>query len=154
MSVNYRFIEAAPERVFDVLADGWLFAGWVVGASRIRDVGEGWPRRGTDIHHSFGLWPAVLDDRTTALEWDPPRRLVLKARGRPLGATQVTIEARPRPGGCVVRMTEDALGGLARFLPRSLLDAALHVRNAETLRRLAYLAEGGAGAHGRPSPHT
>jgi len=152
MSVDYRFIKAEPERVFDVLADGWLFASWVVGASRIRDVDEGWPQRGTDIHHSVGLWPAVLDDRTTALEWDPPRRLVLKARGWPIGAVQVTFEAKPVRGGCVVRFTEDPLGGIARFIPRFLLDAALHVRNAETLRRLAYLAEGGAGAHGKPSP--
>lgn len=154
MSVNYRFIKTSPDRVFDALADGWLFAGWVVGASRIRDVDDGWPHRGTAIHHSFGLWPAVLDDRTSALEWDPPRLLVLKARGRPFGATQVTIEAKPLRGGCVVRLIEDPLGGLTRFVPRMLLDVVLHLRNTETLRRLAYLAEGGAGAHGRPSPAT
>ena len=39
VATNYRVLSCSPEDVFDVLADGWLFPTWVVGASRMRNVG-------------------------------------------------------------------------------------------------------------------
>ena len=33
-----RDISASRQRVWDVLADGWTYSGWVVGNSRIRAV--------------------------------------------------------------------------------------------------------------------
>src|SRR5205823_1407725 len=62
MSVTRRQVAASPEQVFAVLADGWLYASWVVGAARIRDVDDGWPSPGTKIHHSIGAWPVFLHD--------------------------------------------------------------------------------------------
>ena len=59
-----RTIQAVPARVWAVLADGWLYPSWVVGASRMRDVEESWPAPGSQLHHSVGLWPLLLDDRT------------------------------------------------------------------------------------------
>ena len=47
MAVNYRVMNCEPRHVFDVLANGWVYPSWVVGASRMRDVDEGWPRPGT-----------------------------------------------------------------------------------------------------------
>ena len=44
--------------------------------------------------------------------------------------------------GCVVRIQEHAVAGPATLIPRPIADALLHWRNAETLHRLAYLAEG------------
>jgi uncharacterized protein YndB with AHSA1/START domain len=41
-----RPIEATTEQVWAVLSDGWLYAGWVVGASRIREVDPRWPAVG------------------------------------------------------------------------------------------------------------
>jgi uncharacterized protein YndB with AHSA1/START domain len=52
-----RPIEATPEQVWAVLGDGWLYAGWVVGASRIREVDPGWPAKGSRIAHSVGSCP-------------------------------------------------------------------------------------------------
>ena len=72
MSSNVRVLNCRPEDVFAVLADGWVFPTWVVGASRMRDVDEAWPAEGSHLHHSFGVWPAVIDDKTTVREWDPP----------------------------------------------------------------------------------
>ena len=46
MSTRSRTIKATPERVWSVLADGWLYPLFVVGASRMRDVDEGWPAVG------------------------------------------------------------------------------------------------------------
>lgn len=142
MSVNVREMNCTPEAVFAVLGDGWVFPTWVVGASRMRDVDGAWPTQGSKLHHSFGVWPAVINDETTVLEWDPPRRFVIQAAGWPIGEARVTVEAKPRGAGCVVRITEKAVKGPGALIPPALLDIGLHIRNVETLRRLAYIAEG------------
>ncbi|MFT4212284.1 MAG: SRPBCC family protein [Microbacterium sp.] len=144
MARNARRMTCTPDDVFRVIANGWLYPAWVVGASRMRDVADDWPRPGSRLHHSFGVWPLLIDDATTVREYDPPRRVVLRAKGRPLGEAQVTIDVRPRGEGCVVRLQEHAVAGPGALIPAALLDLPLHRRNAETLRRLAYLAEGGA----------
>lgn len=145
MSTNTRIVHCPPSDVFAVLADGWLFPGWVVGASRMRDVDAAWPIEGARLHHSFGVWPVLLDDVTTVVAWDPPRRMVIQPHGWPIGEARVTVEVRPRAGGCVVRLTEQAVTGPASWLPKPLVDVPLWIRNVETLRRLAFLAEGRAG---------
>jgi hypothetical protein len=144
MAVNYRVMTCEPRHVFEVLADGWLYPSWVVGASRMRDIDESWPLPGAEIHHSFGVWPMLLDDMTSMLEWDPPRHALIKARGWPIGEAHVAIDVRERAGISNVRLTEDITAGPARFVPKPIRDAATHARNTETLRRLAYLAEGHA----------
>ena len=142
MSRNVRVLRCSPEDVFAVIADGWLFPSWVVGASRMREVDDAWPTPGAELHHSFGMWPAVIDDTTVAIEWDPPRRAVMKARGWPIGEALVTLDVKPRGDETVVRIQEEAVAGPGRLVPTPLLDLGLYVRNAETLHRLAYLAEG------------
>ena len=80
MAVTVREIDAPPERVFDVLADGWLYASWVVGASRIRAVDDDWPARGSCLYHSVGVWPALISDSTEVVDVDRPQFLQLRAR--------------------------------------------------------------------------
>ena len=46
MSENTRVVAATPDQVWRVLADGWLYPLWVVGATRMRDVDEHWPAVG------------------------------------------------------------------------------------------------------------
>ena len=142
MSRNVRRMHCPPEAVFDVLADGWLYPGWVVGASRMRDVDGDWPRAGSRLQHSVGVWPALLNDSTSCEVWDPPRRMVLTARGWPVGEARVTIEAKAAGDGCIVRIQEEAVSGPAKLLPPLVTHALLRWRNVETLHRLAYLAEG------------
>jgi hypothetical protein len=142
MSVNVREMNCSPEAVFAVLADGWIFPTWVVGASRMRDVDDAWPAVGSKLQHSFGVWPAVINDETTVLEWDPPRLFAIQPKGWPIGEARVVIEVKPRGRGCVVRITETAVKGPGAFVPDVLLDPPLYIRNVETLRRLAYIAEG------------
>ena len=143
MSVTVLEMNCDPEDVFAVLADGWVFPTWVVGASRMRDVDTTWPEEGSTLHHSFGVWPLVINDKTTVHEWDPPYRMVMRPAGWPVGEALVTIEAKPRGSGCVVRMTETAVRGPSVLVPRPILNALLRVRNHETLQRLSYIAEGG-----------
>jgi hypothetical protein len=142
MSSNTRRFPCRPEDVFAVLADGWLFPVWVVGASRLRDVDAGWPAVGSQLHHSFGVWPMVIDDATTVLEWDPPRRAVFQPKGWPLGEARVAIDVKARGDGCVVRIREHAVKGPGAMVPGPLLDIPLYIRNIETLRRLSYVAAG------------
>ena len=144
MSSNVRLMACSPNDVFAVLADGWLYPSWVVGASRMRDVEEAWPAEGSRLHHSFGVWPMLLNDETVVREWDPPRRAVISPKGWPVGEALVTIEVRPRTTGCIVRIQEKAQKGPATLLPSPMLDIYLHARNVETLRRLAFIAEGRA----------
>ena len=140
MAVQRRF-NCSPEQVFAVLHDGWTYPVWVVGASRMRDVDDGWPTPGTKLHHSFGVWPLVLDDTTEALEFQPGRRLVLEARGWPVGKARVDITVKADGGGSLVSIDEDVTDGPAKFVPEPIRVAGIDMRNRETLPRLAYLAE-------------
>ena len=141
MAVQRRF-NCSPEQVFAVLDDGWIYPLWVVGASRIRDVDEGWPAPGTKLYHSFGVWPLVIDDSTEVLEIEPDQRLVLEARGWPVGKARVEITVKADTDGSLVSIDEDVTDGPARLVPQPVRLAGIDVRNRETLRRLAYLAEG------------
>ncbi len=144
MSRNVRVLKCTPEDVFEVLGDGWLYPAWVVGASRMREVDERWPQAGSEVHHSFGIWPVLIDDKTVVEEYVPSQKMVMRARGWPIGEARVTIDVKPRGEECVVRIQEEAVAGPGRLVPAPLLDIPLHWRNEETLHRLAYLAEGRA----------
>lgn len=135
-------VEAPPEAVWAVLADGWLFASWVVGASRVRHVDASWPAPGAEIHHSFGVWPAVLDDTTTVLSAEPARELVLRPKGWPVGEATVRLRLAADGTGTSVTMEEDATAGPGRVVPPPVRRLALTPRNVESLRRLALIAEG------------
>lgn len=137
-----RHVAASTQAVWGVLADGWSYATWVVGASRIRDVDAGWPSAGSRIHHSVGLWPAVIDDTTSVVSSTPERELVLTARAWPVGVAKVRLVLRESTGGCEVSMTEDATSGPGRLVPAPLRQALIAPRNREALNRLALLAEG------------
>jgi uncharacterized protein YndB with AHSA1/START domain len=137
-----RVIEAEPNDVMAVLTDGWTYASWVVGASTIRDVDEGFPAPGTRIHHSVGAWPLLLHDSTHVLEYEPGRRLRLEARGWPLGQATVEVTVEPDADGSLVTMTEDVSEGPGRLVPQPIRQLGIAPRNRESLRRLAYLAEG------------
>lgn len=135
-------IAATPQQVWDVLADGWLYPLWVVGATRMRDVDDHWPARGARLHHSAGAWPLVVSDTTEVLEVEPLRRLVLRARAWPGGEAHVEIELAARGPGTRVVLREDAVAGPGRLVPPVVRRPLLHVRNVETLGRLARLVEG------------
>jgi Polyketide cyclase / dehydrase and lipid transport len=141
MSENERLIRADLKDVFAILADGWSYASWVVGASRVRDVEPGFPAPGTSIHHSVGAWPLLIDDTTKALDYEPLVRLRLRVRVWPVGEGEVEFEATESGGGCRMVMREKTTSGPVALLPSAATDVMLRARNAETLQRLALLAE-------------
>lgn len=145
MTENERLIDAPPQAVWDVLADGWLYPVWVVGASRMRSVDAAWPAVGSRIHHSVGLWPLLVNDDTEVLDAEPPRRMRLRAKGWPVGEAEVVITLEAVGAGTRVVIAEDAVAGPGTLAPKPLRAPILKWRNTETLRRLGFLAEGGAG---------
>lgn len=144
MATNQRRLHCSPQAVFGVLADGWLYPTWVVGTARMRDVDAGWPAPDTRLHHSVGVWPVLLDGTTSCLEWEPPVRMVVMARGILIGKARVTIEATAAGTDTLVRITEVPVSGPTLLFPRPFVDLLLWLRNTDTLRRLAYLSEGNA----------
>lgn len=136
-----RTFNTTPESVWRVLADGWLYPLWVVGASRVRQVDDTWPEPGSKIHHSVGLWPAVLDDDTEVLECAAESLMQLRAKAWPGGEATVTLRLEPQGAGTRVRMLEDVTAGPARLVPKPVRAPALVWRNRESLRRLSWLAE-------------
>ncbi len=131
------------DQVWAVLADGWSYAGWVVGATHVRDVDEGWPAVGARIHHSVGPWPLVLKDATKVVTAEPGRLLELDAHAWPFGMARVRLELTEiGPATTDVRMSEEAREGPGRLLPKPVQAALLIPRNRESLARLAHLAAG------------
>ncbi len=141
MSTNSRTVAATPEQVWAVLADGWLYPLWVVGASRMREVDDTWPEPGARLHHSVGTWPLLVDDTTEVLECTPGSFLRLRARAWPGGEAEVTISLRAAGAETEIVMTEDAVAGPGRLVPKPLRDLPLSWRNVEALRRLAFVVE-------------
>lgn len=143
MARNRVHIQASPEEVFAVLSDAERYPEWVVGAAGIRDQDEDFPAVGSRFHHKVGSWPIGLKDHTEVLESDPPRRLALKAKARPLGTATIEIELRESEAGTEVLMEEgpgDRLTSLVAGNP--IADQVLRVRNAEALARLKRVVEG------------
>ena len=142
MARNETDIRARPEDVWAVLVDPHAYPDWVVGARRIRHVEDGWPRPGTAFHHEVGTWPLRVKDNTKVRELVEPTRLVLEARARPAGVAAVTVLLEDRGAeGTHVVLLEEPIGGPAKLVPKPVMDALTHARNAESLRRLRRVVE-------------
>jgi hypothetical protein len=140
MSVTERTIDATPEQVTAVLADGWNYADWVVGAVHVRAVDATWPTPGSRVHHRIGAWPLTINDNTEVTSYQPGRLLELRARLRPFGEATVRMTWEPAGAdGCRVRMEEQFIGGPAVALRNQIGDVVLHARNTESLKRLEHL---------------
>jgi uncharacterized protein YndB with AHSA1/START domain len=142
MTTVERAMNTTPQRVWEMLADGWLYPLWVVGATRMRDVDEDWPTVGSRLHHSVGVWPLVINDDTEVTECEPMQRLGLRARGWPfLGEADVLLELEAQGAGTRVVMSEDAATPPGTLVPKPVRAPGIQWRNTESLRRLAFLAE-------------
>jgi hypothetical protein len=141
-----REVDATPDAVYRVLADGWTYGTWVVGNSRIRHVDDSWPEPGSRIHHSAGVWPLRINDSTVVRSSEPDRRLELHAKLWLFGTADIRITLEPLGAGQTrIVMAEKLTHGPARLVPAPLQKLALWPRNAESLRRLADIAVGREG---------
>lgn len=125
-----------------MLADADRYPEWVVGASHTVDSDAEFPAPGARFRHRVGLRPLTLTDYTEVVALDPPRRIELKAKARPLGTADIAITLREVAEGTEVKMVEepgDLLTGLVASNP--VADAILRIRNAEALARFKRLVE-------------
>ncbi|MBF5082242.1 SRPBCC family protein [Quadrisphaera sp. INWT6] len=140
MGTQQRWVAAQPGAVWAVLADGWSYAGFVVGSTHVRAVDPRWPAPGARLLPTVGAWPLQREGETRCEEADAPRRLVVTARGWPLGEARVVFALEPRDGGTLVSLTEDAVAGPGALVPAPLRHVTIDARNRETLARLEALA--------------
>jgi uncharacterized protein YndB with AHSA1/START domain len=144
--VNTIHVDTPPSAVYAVLADPDSYGHWVVGSSQIRDAEGGWPSEGATFHHTQGVWKVGIKDSTSVIDSEPNRRLILEVRARPLVVAKVKLELEADQAGTEVRMTEVPVRGLLGRLRNPVVDKAISLRNAQSLRRLRRLAEQRAGA--------
>jgi uncharacterized protein YndB with AHSA1/START domain len=149
MARDHMFIDAPRERVFAILSDASTYAEWVVGSRAIRRADGSWPARGTRFAHTVGLPPLTIDDETEVIDADPPARLELHAKARPLPTAHVRLMLEPEGSGTRVTMVEDLANPLLNLLGGPVVHAAMRARNRISLRRLKRLAERGRDG-GRP----
>jgi uncharacterized protein YndB with AHSA1/START domain len=143
MATNHIQIAVTPDEVFAALSNAANYGDWVVGSDVIRDADPEWPKVGSRFYHRVGVGPLKLNDHTEVLEVDPPHRLIMHARARPLGTAEVSMQLAARDGGTFVTMTETAGNRLSRLMLNRLTDPLIRLRNAESLRRLKRIAETG-----------
>lgn len=138
---------AAPrEVVFDVVVDASRYPEWLLGARRIRALDDTWPRPGSSFHHSVGVGPATVDDRTIVTDVRPPGLLELEARIGIVGTARVRVTlTEDGAGGTDLAIEEEPAAGLLRLLwnpiTRPLVAATLWGRNARSLQSLRAIAE-------------
>jgi uncharacterized protein YndB with AHSA1/START domain len=137
-------IAAPPADVWAVLADGWTYAGWVVGTAKIRAVDDGWPQVGSKLHHAVGAWPLLVRDETQVLSCALLSRLVIQPRAWPAGEATAVFTLRGSAGGTNVLLTEEPTRGPGAWLNNRALEAVGDRRLAETLDRLGSIAQGRA----------
>src|SRR6478672_9306760 len=97
---------ATPDQIWAVLADGFTYGAWVVGASHVRAVDPSWPNPGARLHHAVGAWPLLVRDSTSVEASSPGRSLLLLAHARPFGHARVHLEIEPDGQGSSLRMSE------------------------------------------------
>jgi uncharacterized protein YndB with AHSA1/START domain len=154
MARNDTYMKAEPERVFKILSNPENYGYWVVGSRRIRDADPNFPATGTRFHHTVGAGPFEIKDHTSVLESQPPHRLKLRAKARPLGTAIVTMEIEPEGQGSRVTMVEDPGDALTAFVFNPLTHLLVRGRNVESLRRLRDLVEGEADGSGDSTAST
>lgn len=132
----------SAEDIFNVLADGWKYASWVVGTAHIRAVDHDWPRPGSRIHHSVGPWPLQGKDISRVKEMEWGRLLELEARLWPIGSATVRITLEPEDGGTLIHLAEAVTGGPLARIPHAVQKLFIAPRNRESLSRLIDLAQG------------
>lgn len=139
MAIRQVLVDASPERVWAVLADGWSYEAWVVGTRKIRSVDPDWPALGSALDYTAGFPPFQVEDRTVVRRVDPGHRLELEVQAPPLGSARVAIELIPWGDATVVVLDEHPLRGLGARLHTAPVEFLMHQRNRRMLANLARL---------------
>lgn len=135
-------IKAEIGKVFDLLADPWTYADWVVGSDRIREADANWPEVGAEFKHVVGVWPLKSHDHSYVEAVEAPNHLRLRVKARPFITARVWLDLKPGGAGTIVEMFEDAADPVSRAALNPLTQPLVVVRNKIAVRRLRDMAEG------------
>jgi uncharacterized protein YndB with AHSA1/START domain len=142
MARNETTIDLPVEAVWAVLADADTYDDFVVGTKRIRGHDANWPDPGSALHHTVGVGPLAIKDRSRVVECEPPRLLRLIAGVRPVGEAEVVFTLEPLgPASTRVVIEEHPVKGPMKTVWNPVLDKLTNGRNAELLRRLSNVVE-------------
>jgi Polyketide cyclase / dehydrase and lipid transport len=135
-------LPTTPDRVFSLLEDPRSLAYFVVGTRTIRRFDPGWPDPQTEVHHTIGIFPFLLRDKTTVVEAQPGTYLALEARFRPIGVMRVEFRLADRGDHTELTVDEYPVSGpVAVSGIRRAVDALVALRNLEMSRRLKRLID-------------
>lgn len=136
MSTVHTTIDAPLDDVWEALVDVRTYPDWLIGAREIRRIDDGWPAPGTAFHHTVGVGPFTISDRTRSDAVESNRVLALDVRAWPLVHGKVRFELRPAAGGTEVEMEEHPIG-IHRVLAPLMSPLAL-ARNRASLEKLEH----------------
>lgn len=137
---THQRIEAPRDEVFNLLANPTTYPDWLVGAQRIRSVDDAFPEAGAGFDHSVGPTKATtVDDDTAVVESHGHRRLVLEVHVGPFTG-EVEFDLRKRGNDATELTMRERSTGVAQML-MPLLRPALSLRNRQSLRQLAQIAQ-------------
>lgn len=152
MVTNQLDIRATPDEVFEVLADGWNYTAWVVGAKAITHVDAAFPLVGSRFGNRVRNGFRGIDGVTEVVASDRPRTLRLRASVGQVADADISFALRPIAGGTLVTMHEVPVGDRPFSVIGRWTSPLLRVRNAETLWRLKSVVEERSGReHVEPS---
>lgn len=133
-------VPVPSERVWEALSDPTTYPEWLVGAQEIRWVDPDFPAPGTQFGHKVGASDEIaVADRTTAVDLEPGRCLVLEVKARPFLRARVRFTLHPHPQGTEIRFGEEPIGPWRLLSP--LLWLFVKGRNQRSLHKLRELLE-------------
>lgn len=141
MARTEKLIHAPADTVFGVLSDPAAYQRFVVGTKRVRRFDPRWPEAGTELHHTVGVGPLAMRDKTVSVRCDPPTNLVERPHIRPFLVTETVFELEERGDDTLLRLHEYAVGGPLAPLWPGPLDGMMALRNRGVVHRIARLAE-------------
>jgi hypothetical protein len=150
VAVRHRLIQASPQAVWNVLADGNQYVEWVVGPSDVTPRSGQWPQVGATIGYEVRLGPVRLNNESVVRRCVAGSELEIEAKAGRLGTARIAIELRPWGEQCLVIVDEHPLRGPGGFVHNVGVEALIQVRHRAMLARLAKLCESGDGC--RPDP--
>lgn len=140
-----RHFDATPDDVFAVLVDAWRYPDWLVGAAKIRSVDDNWPSPGSSFHHIVGVRPFAIPDKTSVIDVEPGRVLVLHVMARPFVSAKVSFRITGEGEGCVLSFEEKphirnfrSISGIINIV-RPVVDPIIHLRNQRSLKSMDQL---------------
>jgi uncharacterized protein YndB with AHSA1/START domain len=142
MAFTSRIIDAPAGVVWAALIDPSTYPDWLIGTREVREIESDWPAIGSGFHHSVGVPPLVLRDRTHITAILPGRRLELAVKARPLVSACARFELVSDGDRTVVTLEEEPAHRVIGNLVRPVLDVATHHRNHRSLRNLDDLLTG------------